>query len=276
MITARCTLKCPFCYGPEPDAFVDLPPDQVETLLSFFAEKIVSGINFAGGEPFCYPQFSRIVKTARQLGFWLSLQTNGLEPDKLAPLLQELDWICLPIDGLTPETSKILRTSRSHFQHIKRCLDLIAPYRIKGLRLKIGTVITAHNINEISAIAEFLNDVRPDVWKWYEVRPRGLGAENFQTLRTTQESILKMEKEVRARYSGINLTVSLTDDTIKAHFIINPNSEIVLPMRDHYASFGRLMTPSGKIESEIWCRAVESLDPSSHIENARRTFPNDF
>lgn len=79
MITARCTLACPFCYGPEPGAFVDLPAERVEHLLAFFVSKNVIGVNFAGGEPFCYPDFERIVKKASGLGLWLSLQTNALE-----------------------------------------------------------------------------------------------------------------------------------------------------------------------------------------------------
>jgi MoaA/NifB/PqqE/SkfB family radical SAM enzyme len=243
-------------------------------MLRFLAAEDVTGITIAGGEPLLSDLLDLTLRTAKELGLWIALHTNATAPRRLEAALPFLDWLCLPLDGASAATTRRLRTTHHHRDHFSRAVALAEPYRNRGLRLKVGTVITRENVAELGEIASLLHDVAPDIWKWYELRPRGKGRENFSWLSVEAPELLASRDRVRERYPELAIIASLTEQTDAAHLIINPDAEITIPQDNDYLSFGRLVAGMA-IDRSAWSRAITALDRAAHVENVRVTFPGD-
>ena len=82
----RCNLRCPYCHNP---GFVDGQESIVVTEddLFLFLEKRkrhLGGVVFTGGEPLLFTSAFKVREKMRQLPYAIKLDTNGLQPDKLA------------------------------------------------------------------------------------------------------------------------------------------------------------------------------------------------
>lgn len=97
---AICTAQ--YCFNdsgiPRPN---ELTTKEVLKSLEDLREANVLDVRFTGGEPFCRPDWYEIFKRAKQLGFAVSCNTNGVYRgnywEKLANL--NLEQITLSIDG---------------------------------------------------------------------------------------------------------------------------------------------------------------------------------
>lgn len=101
-LTLKCNLHCQYCFNdsgiPRPN---ELTTKEVLKSLEDLREANVLDVRFTGGEPFCRPDWYEIFKRAKQLGFAVSCNTNGVYRgnywEKLANL--NLEQITLSIDG---------------------------------------------------------------------------------------------------------------------------------------------------------------------------------
>jgi len=157
---------------------------------------------------------------------------------------------------------------------VRRALAEAEPFRSFGLRIKIGTVVTPLNLAELPKMAEFLQQLQPNIWKWYQVRPRGAASRDYSALFVDETTIRAAEQKIRTTFPGIALHVSLATDTIGAHFIVNPDGEIVIPMLQRYLSFGRLVKDNAICES-VWNSALAALNRANHKTNNMETFPSE-
>lgn len=88
-----CNLRCPYCYNiglvmnNEPAENLDT----VEDLISHLEKRqgILSGLVISGGEPLLNPYTPLIIKKAKELGYLIKLDTNGLMPDKLQTFIED-------------------------------------------------------------------------------------------------------------------------------------------------------------------------------------------
>ncbi|WBB96802.1 GTP 3',8-cyclase MoaA [Solwaraspora sp. WMMA2080] len=111
-LTDRCNLRCSYCMPPEglpwlpsPDILTD---DEVTRLIGVAVCQLgVTEVRFTGGEPLLRPGLTRIVAAAAALRPRpvLSLTTNGIGLDRLAPGLQAagLDRVNVSLDTLDPQ-----------------------------------------------------------------------------------------------------------------------------------------------------------------------------
>lgn len=90
-LTAQCNFGCIHCYLG--DKRRDVPQMNTEMVISILrqsAQMGCLGVAFTGGEPLLRSDFKRIYRAAHQLGFWISLLTNGsLVDDSLIDLFKQ-------------------------------------------------------------------------------------------------------------------------------------------------------------------------------------------
>jgi pyruvate formate lyase activating enzyme len=87
-----CNFRCPFCHNPELTERADHIPDVplAEILERFEGLKgWVEGVVVSGGEPTLHPGLSGLLRTFRDTGLAVKLDTNGSRPEVLAGLLAE-------------------------------------------------------------------------------------------------------------------------------------------------------------------------------------------
>lgn len=276
MLTARCNLHCPFCYGPPPEMRGELNLDAKCFLIDALADQGVTHLVFSGGEPLLSADAAQVFERAYRRGLKVGLHTNGFVFERLRRVLPLLDWLALPIDGVSPAVQRAMRTSPLQLEYTKRAVRLVrAEGRPGGTRIKIGTVVSRLNVHELDLIADEVERIAPDSWKLHEVRPRGAAVENLAMLELARSTMAKATNSVRSKYPGLPMLRSYGEQSRNAYVIINPDSEALVPQLRSYTSAGRLLVSQGpmKFDLSVWNAAVRRLDPAAHRSNMRGAFP---
>ena len=96
-----CNFRCPFCHNAElllPDIEPIMTPEE---LLSFLKKRqgILEGVCITGGEPTIHPDLSGLLRTIRELGYSVKLDTNGYRPQSLRQILRErlVDYVAMDL-----------------------------------------------------------------------------------------------------------------------------------------------------------------------------------
>lgn len=100
IFTIGCNLRCSYCHNK------NLWDDQhqlirSEEVFEFLQSKInqLDGVVITGGEPTIQPDLLSFIKTIKQFGYKVKLNTNGTNPDCIKNLITEdlLDYIAMDI-----------------------------------------------------------------------------------------------------------------------------------------------------------------------------------
>ncbi len=101
VFTGGCNLRCPFCHN---GGLVRTPTVYVnreEEVLSFLEKRrgIIDGVCVTGGEPLLQPDLTDFLRTVKELGYLVKLDTNGSLPDRLRRLLATgyVDYVAMDV-----------------------------------------------------------------------------------------------------------------------------------------------------------------------------------
>ncbi len=126
-----CNLYCPFCHNPElvrPDVLEDqytLGEDEVLSLLSKRAG-FVDGVSITGGEPLLSPGLAAFIDRIRsETGLPVKLDTNGTLPDRLAGVLDMVDYVAMDLKA-SPSRYHDATGGRATFEDILRSAEMVA------------------------------------------------------------------------------------------------------------------------------------------------------
>ncbi len=113
-ILTKCNLSCTHCYiNPEQHGKQTLDIGTIRNWLNLFKEKATrTNLVILGGEPTLHPDLSRMIKTARTMGFKsITIDSNGYLfhniLDKISP--DDIDFLSFSLDGATRETNDLIR-----------------------------------------------------------------------------------------------------------------------------------------------------------------------
>lgn len=154
-LTLSCNLRCKLCYNNSGKArATELSTEEVLSSLANLRQANVIDIRFSGGELTQRPDWYEIFSVARELGFVISCNTNGVYQDSTIVekfLDLELDQITLSIDGL--KEAHDIHRGKGTFE---RTLDVLRLLQEGGANLRINTLLTSwseHDIEEMIALA---------------------------------------------------------------------------------------------------------------------------
>jgi pyruvate formate lyase activating enzyme len=128
LFTRGCTFRCLFCHNPSlvlPDSFssASVSEDEVFAFLEQRRGKL-DGVVISGGEPTIHASLPQFIRTVRQMGFSVKLDTNGSRPAVVEQLLAEglVDYWAMdrkaslarysPLAGVPIDPAAIIRTSQ--------------------------------------------------------------------------------------------------------------------------------------------------------------------
>jgi uncharacterized radical SAM superfamily Fe-S cluster-containing enzyme len=160
-ITNRCNFHCPVCFA-ETDGqkgHYYLALEQVREMLQSLVNRPVPcrRIQFSGGEPTLHPEFPRIVRTARELGFThVQVATNGSRFANLdyTRLCEDagLHTLYLQFDGMSDEAYLKLRGRRLLDQKIAIVENILKT----NMRIVlVPTVAAGINVDQIGPLFQF-------------------------------------------------------------------------------------------------------------------------
>ncbi len=160
-ITNRCNFKCPMCFADAKSEgdyyFLETPV--VERMLHSLLDRPVPcrHIQFSGGEPTLHPEFPRILRTARDLGFThIQVATNGsrfVNADYVRACEDAgLHTLYLQFDGVTDEVYLKLRGQRL----LDKKLAVVNNVVKTNMRLVlVPTILSSVNVDQLGPIFRF-------------------------------------------------------------------------------------------------------------------------
>lgn len=158
--TDRCNLKCRHCYGNYEKVNTNIMPlDKIKKLLWDLKNIGVRIIEFTGGEATTHPHIVEIVQHALSLEFEsITILSNGVNISEqlLKVLVDNKEKICIQIDlhSLNEEYMTWFTGVPRIMPFVKKNIEVIAK---AGIRMRVITIVTKRNMNEIEDIAEYVH-----------------------------------------------------------------------------------------------------------------------
>ncbi len=207
-ITARCNLRCKYCYYFDNQAvnYVDLPKEE---WLQFFGELgrcAVMDVNLAGGEPFIREDLAELLEGIVRNRMRFAILSNGsLISDEIASFIastKRCNYVQVSIDGSTPEVHDSCRGKGSFI----RAIQGIRTLQRNGVPVAVRVTIHHNNVHDLEDIAKLLlEDLKLDGFSTNSAGVFGTCHKNaVDVLLTTQDRMAAMRTLLRLseKYKG--------------------------------------------------------------------------
>ena len=165
-----CNLRCPYCYNIE---LIKGKTQDLNTIQDLFAhmekrQGILKGIVISGGEPLINPYTPIIIKKAKELGYKVKLDTNGILPDELEKILNDNelkpDFVAMDIktspekyaDFLCAKESKLHDDKNYFITSLNKSVKLLSELPKENREFRTVLVPPLIKEEDIKKIAEIL------------------------------------------------------------------------------------------------------------------------
>lgn len=226
-ITSKCNNNCKYCYGP-PQNLEEMNFLKLKRMFHLFSKNGVKAIVLCGGEPLVREDFEDIIKELKKFNFKIFLDTNGDLFFKYKDLIAEnIDVLGLPIDF----PDKSYRNS----DNLNTVLKILTFFKNKSKKpiIRIGTVITKDNINELEKIGDLIKDYPIDIWKIYEFIPQNNAVKNKSFLEVSHQQFNETSQKIKDKFSEyFKIVISKRKDRTNAYFFVASNGEVFMPVDD--------------------------------------------
>ena len=258
-ITSRCNLACDFCYGPKPARD---PVRLRETILDRIERSSAAVVTFCGGEPLVVRDIGRYARRFAESGKRTVLNTNGSLLRKR--LEQGLDLafaaVGFSIDGSTELVHRTMRGAKADLSEVLRAAQIVADR--PGISLKIGTVVSAVNRDDLPSLATLVAGLTPDIWRLYQYSARGVQNSGQRRHRLSEEEFRDLAAEA-ARQATPVPTVPSSESETAGCLIIDPNGNVLQQAGVGYITYGNCLHEP---IDDIWAKIPS---PVSIIQNKR-------
>lgn len=252
--TSRCNLACDFCYGPVPGK------DPVELrydILQAIAASSARAVTFCGGEPLLLKRVGEWAGALRQLGKRTVLNTNGellRRRQSQGFELGNFDLVGISLEGSTPEVHRAMRGEKADFDEVIAAARLVAAE--PGIGLKLGTVVSGVNREDLPALARTVRDLAPDVWRLYQYSGRGDQNTGQRRHWLPDGEFERLAQAVAALAAPVP-TAPSTEAETEGCLIVDPAGNVLQPGGDSYFRLGNcLAQPLDDIWAEMASRAA--------------------
>lgn len=226
-ITKACNLACKHCFvSADKNAPYGLELDKIIAILNDFENNGVIDVRFTGGEPTYRSDWFEILSHARQRGFSISLNTNGVYKNctdvvrKLSLINPE--QVTVSLDGM--------RENHDYFRGrgmFDQSIASLKSMREAGLKTRVNTVITQRNVHDIPQLIEYCKDFIEEI-NFFFMRPVGRAVKetsdgNSLTFDGHFQSSVDTLK-LRSKYPEIRIMhfeQSFSERTIESHHSLN-------------------------------------------------------
>lgn len=225
LLTNNCNYDCGFCWRVLDRRNIGLAAalDVTEKLASAGMRKM----SWAGGEPLLFRGIGSLIERTSAMGVETMLITNGSLIDRVFPsgLPEELDWLTLPLEGIGEAINTLVGRKPGHFEQVK---DLIERYRSSSIKLKINSVATVKNVDNLLEIVPYLNLWEVQRWKVFQFYPvRGFAVQNQADFAISDEQFRDFRGRLlsRCRESGVSadVVVESTSDLDNSYYTLSPD-----------------------------------------------------
>lgn len=246
--TSRCNLACDFCYGPVPGQD---PVKLRHDILQAIAASSARAVTFCGGEPLLVKKVDEWAGILRQHGKSTVLNTNGeLLRRRLGQgfELGNFALVGISVEGSTPEVHRAMRGDKADLDEVIKAARLVAAE--PGVSLKLGTVISGVNAENLPALARTVRDLAPDIWRLYQYSGRGDQNTGQHRHWLPEGRFRRLAAEAAELASPVPTAPSNEAETAGC-LIVDPAGDVLQPSGAGYFRLGNCLTePLDRIWTE--------------------------
>ena len=150
--TRLCNLACLHCYSESnPQQRGALDEGVLGSALEVLRAEGYAQVSLSGGEPLVYAPLRTIVERSRELGYRVTMISNGLlANERMDPVIEQLDGIAISFDGLEA-THNALRGRPDAFRRACAALERLAS---QGMPVAAAISIARDSIPELPDLVE--------------------------------------------------------------------------------------------------------------------------
>ena len=159
LYTPSCNFACPYCHNWETLIEEKLPPLSFEDILSFLRKRvgILDGVVISGGEPTLMDDLPIRIKTIKELGYLVKLDTNGSNPEMLKELIDNklIDYVAMDIKHSFEKYYDIILNRHINLDDIKESIEILQGNKV-DYEFRITLVKEYHDVESIYQIGKLL------------------------------------------------------------------------------------------------------------------------
>ncbi len=160
----NCNFRCPYCHNwplfEKPDDFEDVKHEDVMKYLEAHKD-FIDGICMTGGEPSLYPELPKYLRSIKDMGFLIKLDTNGSDPDLLQILIDEglVDYVAMDIKTQLNGKYDAVSGVEIDIDKIKKSISILMGSGI-DYEFRTTVVPTLVEVDDVVKIAKFIEGAR--------------------------------------------------------------------------------------------------------------------
>ncbi len=268
-ITFDCNYDCHFCFRPNFGNECTLT--QAKRIIDKLAQTGLRKISWGGGEPLLWKGIFQLVEYTHSLGISTMLITNGelLTKGKLRSLEEVLDWLNLPLDGSNERIQQLMTRKKGHFNRTMDLINFIRKNKIR-IKLKINTVASKLNKDDVINIAKIIKTKKIERWKVFQFYPiRQMGKKNRILFEMKVSDFLRLKEEILPLFKSVKkgrqmVVFETNEDMERSYFAIAPSGKVYVSYKGRDYVIGDLKTDPVK---KIWQNKL--LDKLKYWERTR-------
>ena len=151
-----CNMRCSYCHNPQ--IVKGKGRGKVEDVVTFLKKRqgLLDGVVLSGGEASAYPGLPDFIKMAKNLGYAIKLDTNGLRPDIIKRFLSQglLDYVALDYKAPPDKFKKV--TGVEKFDFFAQTLDLLCGQTAVPFEVRTTVHTDLMDENDVTSIIDDL------------------------------------------------------------------------------------------------------------------------
>lgn len=163
LFTAGCNFKCPFCHNSglvvSPKENMPIPFSEI---LEFLKQRkgLLDAVVVTGGEPTLMPDLYEKIKTIKELGYLVKLDTNGTHPDVVKALVKDnlIDYVAMDIKA-SEDTYPFITNSIVDMDAVKETIAFLISNKV-DYEFRTTLVKEFHTLEDIEKMAKLVEGAK--------------------------------------------------------------------------------------------------------------------
>ena len=221
--TRECNFRCGFCFHTQKTNY-KLPLERAIYGLHKLKDAGTKKINFAGGEPFLYPNYlGELIKQCKEniKIEKVSIITNGslVKRSFFEKYGRYIDILGVSCDSFVKETNKKIGRG-SNGKNVEKLFEIRNLCKEYGIKFKLNTVVC--KLNKEENMVENIKKLNPDRWKVFQVlMVKGENEDSSKLRDVTKFQITTEEfQQFIDRHREIECMIPESNDTMKSSYLI--------------------------------------------------------
>lgn len=157
-----CNYRCPFCHNSELLAGKPEPLMEVEAFLKFLKSRqgLLDGVCVSGGEPTLQPGLGAFLKSIKDLGYAVKLDTNGSRPGVLKALVEQglVDYVAMDIKNSPAQYGQTIGKENPNLSGVEQSIRFLSEGNV-GYEFRTTVVEQLHSEESMLEMGKWLHQL---------------------------------------------------------------------------------------------------------------------